>query len=84
MYRTFDDRLASSFHSDRALRLAVYCVCCCLFHSTHSSSFTPDPPKQSSALPMVRSTFPPLSFLTISRSARFRPPPAYVTGMLHH
>lgn len=66
-------------------RLAAFYVCFCrLFHSTHSTSFTPDPPKQSSALPIVRSTFPPLSFLTSSKSSTLRPPPAYVTGMLHH
>src|SRR5689334_7584331 len=33
-----------------------------LFHCTQSSNLTPAPPKQSRALPMVRSTLPPLSF----------------------
>jgi hypothetical protein len=57
---------------------------CCSFHLTHSSNVTPDPPKTSSALPMVRSTRPSLKCLTWSRSWRFLPPPAYVTGILHH
>ena len=57
---------------------------CFLFHSTHSSNFTPDPPKISRALPIVKSTFPLLSSLTSSRSSRERPPPAKVTGILHH
>jgi hypothetical protein len=58
--------------------------CCCLFHSTQSASLTPFPPKQSRALPMVKSTLPPLSRLTSSRSSKFRPPPAYVTGIVLH
>ena len=33
---------------------------------------------------MVRSTRPLLKLLTRSRSCRFLPPPAYVTGMEHH
>lgn len=36
----------------------------------------------SSALPIVRSIFPPLNLSTSSRSARLRPPPAYVTGIV--
>lgn len=51
-------------------------VACRRFHSTHSSSLTPLPPKQSRALPIVRSTVPRLSLATLSRSWRFRPPPA--------
>src|ERR1700733_1515910 len=38
----------------------------------------------SRALPIVRSTRPLLRFLTRSRSWRLLPPPAYVTGILHH
>jgi len=33
---------------------------------------------------MVRSILPLLNPLTRSRSSKFRPPPAYVTGILHH
>lgn len=51
-------------------------VACRRFHSTHSSNLTPLPPKQSRALPIVRSTVPLLSLATLSRSWRFRPPPA--------
>lgn len=49
---------------------------CSLFHCTQSTYLTPFPPKQSRALPMVRSTLPALSSLTSSRSSRLRPPPA--------
>jgi hypothetical protein len=55
-----------------------------LFHCTQSSNLTPDPPKQSKALPIVRSTLPRLSVLTVSKSSKCRPPPAYVTGIEHH
>lgn len=55
-----------------------------LFHCTQSSNLTPDPPKQSKALPIVRSTLPRLSLLTVSKSSKCRPPPAYVTGIEHH
>lgn len=37
----------------------------------------------SRALPMVRSTRPWLMRLTVSRSSRLLPPPAYVTGTVH-
>lgn len=56
----------------------------CLFHSTQASNLTPSPPKMSSAVPIVKSTFPPLRVLTKSRSSSRLPPPAYVTGMVHH
>lgn len=52
------------------------------FHRQHSSNVTPFPPNISNALPIVRSTFPPLILSTSSRSWRFLPPPAYVTGMV--
>lgn len=55
-----------------------------LFHCTQSSNLTPDPPKQSKALPIVRSTRPRLSLFTVSKSSKCRPPPAYVTGIEHH
>jgi hypothetical protein len=55
-----------------------------LFHLTQSSNFTPSPPKMSRALPMVRSILPQLNRLTRSRSPSCLPPPAYVTGILHH
>lgn len=54
-----------------------------LFHLQHSSNVTPLPPKMSRALPIVRSIFPRLRLSTSSRSAMFRPPPAYVTGIEH-
>jgi len=57
---------------------------CSAFHLTQSWNLTPEPPKISSALPMVRSTLPLLSSFTNSKSSIERPPPAYVTGMLHH
>lgn len=59
-------------------------IYCFLFQATQSSNLTPVPPKQSSALPIVRSTLPLLSLFTRSRSSRFLPPPAYVTGIEHH
>lgn len=43
-------------------------LACRRFHSTHSSNLTPLPPKQSRALPIVRSTVPLLSLATLSRS----------------
>jgi hypothetical protein len=52
-----------------------------LFHSQHSSNLTPLPPNTSKALPIVKSTLPPLKLSTNSRSCRLRPPPAYVTGI---
>ena len=48
-----------------------------------SSNFTAIPPNMSRALPIVKSTRPWLRLRTFSRSPRFLPPPAYVTGMLH-
>lgn len=55
---------------------------CSLFHATASSNLIVLPPKMSSALPMVKSILPLLSFFTNSRSCKLRPPPAYVTGMV--
>jgi hypothetical protein len=48
-----------------------------------SSKVAPVPPKMSRALPIVKSTLPPLQSLTRSRSWTPRPPPAYVTGIEH-
>lgn len=62
----------------------AFSLSCSPFHLTHSSNLTPFPPKISSALPIVKSTFPLLRLLTSSRSASSLPPPAYVTGILHH
>jgi hypothetical protein len=55
---------------------------CSLFHATASSNLMVLPPKMSSALPIVKSILPLLSFFTNSRSCKWRPPPAYVTGMV--
>jgi len=55
-----------------------------LFHSQHSSNLTPFPPNTSNALPIVKSTLPPLKLSTNSKSCKLRPPPAYVTGIEDH
>ena len=57
---------------------------CLIFQFTQSLKVTPVPPKISSALPIVRSTFPALRSLTLSKSSSVLPPPAYVTGIVHH
>jgi hypothetical protein len=47
---------------DSSLRTGIHASD--LFQLTHSSNVTPEPPKTSRALPMVRSTLPSLSRLT--------------------
>ncbi len=64
------------------LRMLLYAASCAAsrsfatFHAMQSDSLAPLPPKQSSALPMVRSTRPPLRRSTSARSSTCRAPPA--------
>jgi hypothetical protein len=60
----------------RGPSLAWGSASCLLFHSTQSANLTPLPPKQSRALPIVRSTLPLLKAFTLSRSSNDLLPPA--------
>ena len=74
--RYYDDGTTTEKDIELGVKLALGGNHCELFHAIQSVNFTPEPPKRSRALPMVRSTLPLLRLFTRAKSSSDFPPPA--------